>query len=475
MLNPRPAAPMGTVMATSSVHHTLRRIWGRLAAEAGTSLIEVVVAASLLAVVAVGVMSGLDVSARVSGDQKGKAVAGNIAEGELERIRGLDISQMSTLTGTPVTKTEGGVNYTVTSEADWVANQAGDSFSCSVEGGTTYLKLKVTVKWPGSDKPVVLESILAPGARNIVRTVGAMALRVVDPQQNPVSGVSFTLTAGGQSNRTGTTDSNGCVVWSTLPATTWQVTGTKTSHVTPQGDSSITDEISVPGQTFVTKEYEYAPGGTISGNFFTTRPGNATPIASAPQKYVIAHSSMNYQGNSYRVIDIPAGQTTFTTPALYPYGSPYTIWAGGCTTAPSAAGIATPTLPVGGNVSGVQVKLPALNIITKNEGSPRAGSVRTTICGTTYDRNTQSNGLLADPGFPQTSSASVCADVESDHPSIFIGWGWYRKTASWSNTNYNGTSFNNEYNMGWSCSLFNIFGVCIGTWSPNNGFGGGTC
>lgn len=461
---------MGTVMTGSSVHHALRRIWGRLAADAGTSLIEIVVAAALLSVVAVGVMSGLDVSARVSGDQKGKAVAGNIAEGELERIRGLDVSQMSTLTGTPVTKTEGGVNYTVTSKAEWVANQAGDSFACAVTGGTTYLKLKVTVKWPGSDRPVVLESILAPGARNVVRTVGAMALRVVDPNQNPVAGVSFTLTASGQSNRVGVTDASGCVVWSSLPATTWQVSGVKTSYFTPNGSTSITDEISVPGQTFVTKEYEYAPGGTITGSFFTTRPGSATKVPSGPQKYVIAHSSMNYMGNSYRVVDIPAGQTTFTTPALYPYGSPYTIWGGGCTTAPPAAGIATATVPEGGgNVTGVEVKLPALNIITKDNGSAESSPVKTTICGSTYTRTTQSNGLLADPGFPYTASASVCAQTWANDPDWFQGEAWRRKTASWGNTDYNGRSFNNEYNVQWTWFLFTL------SWQLSNGYSNGTC
>lgn len=458
-------------MSGSSVHRTLRQIRGRLAAEAGTSLIEIVVAAALLSVVAVGVMSGLDVSARVSGDQKGKAVAANIAEGEMERIRGLDVSQLNSLDGTPVTKTEGGVGYTVTSLAEWVANEAGDTFACDVEGGTTYLKLKVSVKWPGSNTPVVLESILAPGARNVVRTVGAMALRVVDPQQNPVAGVSFTLTASGQSNRTGVTDSNGCVVWSSLPATTWQVSGVKTNYFTPNGSTSITDEISVPGQTFVTKEYEYAPGGTITGSFFTTRPSSSTEVPSAPQKYVIAHSSMNYMGNSYRVETIPAGQTTFTTPALYPYGSPYTIWAGGCTAAPPAAGIATATVPEGGGgVSGVKVKLPALNVITKDNGTAESGTVKTTICGTTYTRSTQSNGLLADPGFPYTSSnAGVCAQIVANDPDWYQGDDWRKKTINYTNTNYSGTAFNNEYNVTWAWTIFGFY------WYLTNGFSNGTC
>lgn len=473
MLNRRLTLSIRRVMTRSSVHCTLRRIWGRFAADAGTSLIEVVVAAGLLAVVAVGVMSGLDVSARVSGDQKGKAVAGNIAEGELERIRGLDVSQMSTLTGAPVTKSEGGVTYTVTSKAEWVANKAGDSFACTVEGGTTYLKLKVTVKWPGSDKPVVLESILAPGARNVVRTIGALALRVVDPQQNPVAGVNFTLTTSGQANRTGTTDSNGCVVWSSLPATTWQVSGTKTNYFTPNGQTTITDEISVPGQTFVTKQYEYAPGGTISGSFFTTRPGNATPVPSAPQKYVIAHSSMNYNGNSYRVVDIPAGQTTFTTPALYPYPSAYTIWAGGCTSAPAAGGLATATVPEGGGgVGGVQVKLPALNVITRDRGTNESGTVKTTICGTTYTRNTEPNGLLADPGFPYTASnVGVCAQVYSNDPDWFQGEAWRRRTINYTNTNYGGTAFNNEFNVTWTWTIFAIPPQYV----LSNGFSTGTC
>jgi hypothetical protein len=461
-------------MPGTTVSSALRRIQGRLAADTGTSLIEIVVAAALLAVVAVGVMSGLDVSARVSGDQKGKAVAANIAEGELERIRSLDAAQIATLNGAPVTRSEGGVNYTVRSTAEWVRNQDGDAFACSADGGTTYLKLQVSVKWPGSDKPVVLDSIFAPGVRSAVRSIGALALRVVNQQQQPVPGVSFTLTSSGQSNRTGVTDQNGCVVWSAIPAAVWRVSGTKTNFITPTGNASITDEVSVPGQSFVKKQYEFSQGGTISGSFFTTRPGSGTQIPTAPGRYVIAHSAMNYQGNSYRVIDIPEGQTTFTTPTLYPYGSPYTIWGGGCTSAPASPGIATPTLSAsGGSVSGVRVKLPALDIVTKDPG-PEGGPVRAVACGETYNRHTGGDGKLADPGFPY-GNVDLCAQLNSDSPSAFSGAQWYRKWASWSNTDYNGRGFGDEYQLEWKCTFWSIWFVCVGTWYPDNGFGAGTC
>lgn len=437
------------------------------------TLIEVLVAATVLGLLAVGVMSSLDVSARVSGDTKAKATAGTIAEGEMERIRGLTVTDINNLSGSPQSKSVGGVTYTVTSKAEWVANQAGQAFSCSVTGGTTYLKLAVTVKWPGSSTPVKLESILAPGARNVVRTVGALALRFKDQNNTGIPGVTVTISSYGQSNRTGTTDANGCIVWSTLPAGTWELSASKPNYLLPNGSTTATDEINVPGQTFVTNEYEMGLGGSISGSFITKRSG--ADVSSAPEEYTISHPQMS----APLKVTIPAGQSTFTTPTLYPYGSDYSIWAGGCTTPPPASGIATKTVNPGATVSAGQVRLPSLNVRTLDNGSLENGVTKVTVCGKTYTRSTSSSGVLSDPGFPYSTSASVCGQVTTKDPGSWFGESAYSNTVSGQAiSNYTGTSL--DFDAVWTrrCNgLPFFFGICFGivTYTPPSGWGSGGC
>lgn len=424
----------------------------RLAGDGGFALAEVVMGAAVLSAVTIGVMASIDVSAKVSGNQKSKAVAANVAEEEMERIRGLRIDDAAALNGTPTTRVVGGATYTITSTAAWVANAQGENLTCQVIGGNTYLRLSTSVSWQGSNRPVRLDSILAPGARNVVRNLGSLTIRILDVNGSPVSGVGVTLTATGQSNRTGTTDSNGCVVWSTIPVGTWQMTGTRSNYLVPSGASSVTDEINVVGQTITTKQYEYSAGARISGSFFSIRPSNGENAASAPQRYVLTHPSRT---PSVQVIDI-GGATTFTTPLIYPYPSGYMIWAGGCTSAPPATWTRTTTVTQGQTATGQTVRLPAWDARVQRDGGNRSGAlVRTTLCGTTYDRwtGTNPNGQLPDFGYPySSSSANRCINLDGA-----------RMWTSGSNTGDSWATHN--LTTYWECTAWSPFGWCLfGSW-----------
>lgn len=455
MLNPRRNAPIRTVMTGSSVHHLLRRIWGRLAADAGTSLIEIVVAAALLGVVTVGVMSSLDVSARVSGNQKGKVVAGNIAEGEMERLRGLSIEDLGTLnSGAPEQRVVGGATYTITSRADWVSDTKGTDFQCAVTGGNTYMKVRTTVSW-GANQKVQLDGIVSPGARGVSRTYGALAVRFVNSTNGqPIPGVSASLASGSgqQAPAAGTSDSNGCIVWNSVLAGTWTMTASKDGWITAEEEATLVRELNVLGADAVFNEYQLFQGARISGSFYSRSNVDSVNRASAPQSYVVAG------GGETRIISIPAGQTTFQTPYLRSDVGNYKIFAGACSEATLGGTVSgTYSANVAAGSTNVQVRLPAYDVLTQSQGGiwpflwtdPDSMRTRFSACGITYWRQTRSGsprtGRLDDPGFPWHPSArQFCVDTWG---TVLIFFPTQRRTTA--NVTMNGDASPTYTNNGW--------------------------
>ena len=93
--------------------------------EAGFALIEVIVSAVLLIVLALAMLPVLDISASRAGTNRSRSVASNLAKDEQQRLRSLDVSQsLSNYRGTQ-TKTVDGVDYTVSSRTDWVRDDSG--------------------------------------------------------------------------------------------------------------------------------------------------------------------------------------------------------------------------------------------------------------------------------------------------------------------------------------------------------------
>lgn len=425
----------------------LRSLRHRFASESGVALMEIMMSTLVLGVVSVGVVTGMDVAQNVSGNQKSKATAANIAESELEKLRGLTIEELQTVqAGGPTTKVAGSVTYTITPTTAWVADQRGTTYACDVQGGNTYMRITVTVAWGTKTKQrVKIDTIVSPGSRGVTRSYGALAIRMADSTNGlGIPGVSVTLTSSGQSNRSGVTDSNGCVVWNSIPAATWQMQATRTNYIDADGNETLTKEVSVVGADVTYNEYQMFPGGRISGQFFST--SSSVRYDSAPEAYVVTN------GSTTRKLTIPAGQTTFQTPPLRGDVGSYKVYAGSCTEAElggTVPALYSATATVG--QTGVDVRLPAWNVTTQGNGSTTSLRTRLDTCGKSYYRSTRPDnprrGQLDDPGFPWKPGTSVvCADSQSSF--LFFPFGTVRRTNNAANVTDN--SPNLTINVQWS-------------------------
>jgi hypothetical protein len=376
--------------------------------ERGSFLIEVMVTAGIVLVVGLGVLAMVDRTSELSGQQRTQAVAGNVAQVELDTVKALPLSQLSNLRSTS-SRTVGGVAYAITTRADWV-NDTTMAPNCSTPGATAdYLRVRTTVTYPGirARRPAVLDTLVSPGVRAFDSNQGSLAVLITDRAGTPVSGLPIALT-GPATNLTEPTNANGCVLWGYLKAVSgYSVSFSRTDWVNPNGTSAGGGPVSVVGDETINAAYQFDHGGAIRANFTTKRAG--VPMPTKPTIVRVENST----GAGF-LRDYSVGASSLDTTAsgrLFPFANPYAVYADNCPSAkpPTATSVA---LTPGSTVQAADVQLPALNITVKDDGGDVANATVTvtTPCGNTYTRQTDSAGLIDDPGFPYaTAGMTVCA------------------------------------------------------------------
>ena len=115
------------------------------ASEAGFALLEVIVSAAVLAIVAVAVLAGIDGAQSSTGREKSRSVAANLAEQDQERMRSMQVDSLADyLYDRPVPVD--GSSYKVVSEGKWVRDDTGGTISCQNNSEQAdYLQITSTV------------------------------------------------------------------------------------------------------------------------------------------------------------------------------------------------------------------------------------------------------------------------------------------------------------------------------------------
>jgi Tfp pilus assembly protein PilV len=391
----------------------------RLRAQGGFALIEVVVSAALLLVVAGGVLAGIEGPARISSKNETRSQASDLAQQDQERLRSMSFSSLVGYTQTtPVTV--GGVTYSRYSSAVWIHDN-GDPDSCSTQTNTNtgdYLKITSRVTPPaGGGSPVQVDSLTAAPAGQYSNK-GTLAVLLTDQAAQPVVGQNVSIT--GPVSMTVPTNSIGCAVFGLIPKGNYTASFSRAGWVDPAAVTNVSLATSVTANSTTIVPHLYAPAGRINVSV-DTKIGAAAPVASPAKAVMVSNSG------------IPTGTLTFPAPAtpaqgvssfaldVFPFQSGYNVWAGSCTANdPTKYGAAayTATPPPAGSAN-VTVRQPALNV-TVNRGAGAWANAHVIVddtdatCGTLVTTSTLSTGKLAPagfqgPGFP-FGNYRVCAD-----------------------------------------------------------------
>ena len=239
-----------------------------LASERGAFLIETLVGAVLVAIVAVAMFSAIDGVNQASGRTKGRAMSASLAQNDQERMRSMPVSMLSNLRQTQV-KPINGVNYNVDSRADWISDGTSTR-DCTDDGKSAdYIKIttKVTPTSQPGVQPVTVTSIVTPAPGTFLASQGSLALTIVDRNGAGVPNLAVTIT--GPATVTDTTDANGCVFFGYEPVGSYVVTASRAGWVDTMGRSLLTATVNIASQQISTKSLSYDQAGSASVTFQT--------------------------------------------------------------------------------------------------------------------------------------------------------------------------------------------------------------
>jgi hypothetical protein len=375
-------------------------------------LLEVVISALLVGLIAVGTFSAFDAAGKSTAGSRAHAQATVIAQQDEERLRGQTTTQLAQLGSVETARAENGycleqvsgawhywskgstsfcenptglsgtaysaTVFTVTSSATYVAAEKGSekaAFTCEKTGGAaSYLQTTSSVSWTaiGTRPPVSQSSILT------VPTSGVLLVKVLNQNNEAVEGATVTVTGTGV-NTTQTTPSSGCVIFGGLPAETVEVDASKSNWVDHQGKSppkaisgltlsttSVTEatfNIGEPGKIVA----EFESNGSIASVTGDTVYALQTEMTSPPD--YIGGTAGTY-ASSVAVTGIEGkGLFPFVKVGEPPGTAPYRVFAGACgadnpeKVTETGEKLAAPSAQVNPNSEKtVKVEVPALTV-----------------------------------------------------------------------------------------------------------------
>jgi len=298
-------------------------------ADAGFTIIEVVVAVTLLLFAFLGAAGLFEEGTHVSGDTRQRVVAAQLASAAIEKIRGPaanpSLFTTSIVPGTTITtQTVNGLTFTVTQQEQWV-NQTATTSSCQsggAGGSNAILQVTESVTWPGAGAtaPVQSTTVLSPPAGAYSTATGSIAAQVLNAAGLPNNDIAVAIS--GPTSQTQNTTAEGCAFFAYLTPGTYTVKVTAGTGVSDQEVLIPSQSTSVTvGQTSsLTFNYDTAATISITG---WAGPSVATPATNIP----VGVGDTGLQ--PYGQYTYAAGTTTLTP--LFPYPAGYTVFAGNCT------------------------------------------------------------------------------------------------------------------------------------------------
>jgi prepilin-type N-terminal cleavage/methylation domain-containing protein len=450
-----------------------------VASEHGFTLIEVMASALVVLLVSAAALIALGGVTRSSWDNQVRSEAQALAQQNEDKLRGYNINEISNLNQTLPPITLNGTIFTIKETASYITASTGTP-SCT-NPSADYLQTTSTVSWQNMDgaAPVVVTGQLTPTVGSISANNGGLAVSALNASGGGDANVGVSLT--GTSTATGATASDGCALFGDLPSGAYTVSVTppvgvyvdgRTGQAVTAANPDVLPATVSPGTTPASRAFSLDVPGSITTTFTDAFPIAGLTAPATPTAPDVVAFNTNMTGVQYRMCTVDDGATCpavgnqdTSFPAadwtgtggqvvaspLFPYTSPYTVYAGSCTNddpnlvSSGAASDSSASVTEGGNASpSPAVVLPAMVVKLwsgtaaapgSEQALPVAWHVALTDTGCNVEYNTANNsaatlpagqaalplnahypslgaddtGLLEYPGMPY-GAYSVCVD-----------------------------------------------------------------
>ena len=465
-------------------------------------LLEVIISALLVGLIAVGTFTGLQGATRAGAGERANAQATVIAQQDEDRLRGLTVKELSNLgettyhvaengmcveqvasawkywNGATTTACEAvtgykgkaytGTVFTVTSSAQF-ATAAEDKLTCTTEKGKAdYIQTTSSVNWPsvGTHSPVSQSSLVA------VPTSSSLLVKVKNRINKPVTGATVAVTdpsTGSTVTAEETTPTSGCVIFGDLAEGEVKVVASKENWVAHNGKTSPEKSVKVSTTSLAETELTLESPGAIEAKFESNGQHGVPSFTFVAFQNEVAAAGPFFVGG-----EASKASTSAVLPTLFPFITPgnpekedaYTVYAGDC----EANNPAEVTKGLGasnevraktvqvepGPTKSVEVEAPPVSVTVDegesvtNHGNPLSSSYSATVINPECKGKTAQTtvpykhedkivtGKLEVPYLPYAKQLELCVVAK-------IGSYYYKNTSSFSNTAKTGTTASTVY------------------------------
>lgn len=395
-----------------------------LAAEAGDTLLEVIVSALLLGLIVVGTFSGLNSTNRATSIDRSRSQADALAEHAEEQLRGEPTKRLTELTEShPLEETvkENGSVYKIVSTAQYISDATSTSSCTSSSAKADYIQTTSKVSSPliGAGKSVEENGIISPPA-------GSALIAQVTESGTPLQGAEVVATgpSPASTNYELETSVNGCAILA-VPPGEYNINVSKSGYVDPNGypythedeGGSVTRSVYIPAENTSKVGYNLGLAGTLQVKFIEG--SSATPTEG--DSFVAFNTGMT-KPRPFPIPFTPGSySTTVTSPrTIFPFKTKYTVYAGTCEAdLPSANGVppvASEEPEVApGSTTAATVRLGPVNIKVMSGFSSGASQGEAIGGATGYTNDT---GCAVKRTFTTNSTAPIGA---MPHPGLPFG------------------------------------------------------
>ena len=242
-----------------------RRAAARTGGDAGFTLVELLVAFTILTALSIAAIGLLMSAMRTVTENSDRVYAANLARAAIQSAQltgadGLKVGLVSTTAVSPEGRT-----FTVDTTSNWVGLNQQTSACEAVTPGRSYMRVHVEVSGATLGRAETSDSLVAPAENSSLVTTGSIAAKIIDERGTAVSNATLSLVdlATSQTGGTYLTGPDGCVFVTKLaPSANWQVTIARAGFVPHVSNGTVKTTAVVANQTSKL-EFEYAAAATL--------------------------------------------------------------------------------------------------------------------------------------------------------------------------------------------------------------------
>ncbi len=407
--------------------------------DGGFSLIEVVVALGILAVVMSMTLYSVVQGLALSRDSQERVVASSVVSGVLQDLRRLSLTSagfdsIPITTQTLPARTVQGVTFELSQTTEWVARGVTSSICNSATNASLILRATVTASWNRAES-VSSATLIAPPTGSFSQQNGSLAVRLTSSTAGQgYSGATVTATnvTTSADSYSITTGSDGCAFFAQLPVSSsgnqYRITISSPNGVDSKEQSPSVQTATVGAGQVATVSANFDTGGTL---FWAYSPTSPPPAGGMPVS--LGNPSQGLQDDLYSTPAQSAASGSVTP--IYP--DTYDVFAGGCTDAdPNGLDLSgspfydpatypalgtSATVPAGGGVT-AEVPLYPLNIAVVDT----AGAALATAASPANDAPTAiagASGLSGGASCPNGAPSYTLTPVANGASSTGVGLG----------------------------------------------------